>query len=72
MNSYFTELLVPSSREILAVDIVIKATLVLAAAGAVAFAPRRSSAAARHLTWCLGLGAALALPVLAISLPAWS
>jgi beta-lactamase regulating signal transducer with metallopeptidase domain len=72
MNSYFTELLVPSSREILAVDIVIKATLVLAAAGAVAFALRRSSAAARHLTWCLGLGAALVLPALAISLPAWS
>jgi beta-lactamase regulating signal transducer with metallopeptidase domain len=72
MYSYFTELLVPSPRAILAVDIVIKATLVLAAAGAVALALRRSSAAARHLAWCVGLGAAVGLPVLAIALPAWS
>ena len=55
-----------------AADIAIKATLVLAAAGAVAMALRRSSAAARHLAWCLGLGAALALPALSLILPGWS
>ena len=37
-----------------------------------ALALRRSSAAARHLTWCFGLGSALALPVLSLALPGWS
>ena len=69
MDPYFVELLARSPREILAVDIVAKATLVLAAAGAVALALRRSSAASRHLAWCLGLGAALVLPVLSLALP---
>jgi beta-lactamase regulating signal transducer with metallopeptidase domain len=72
MDPYFVELLARSPREILAVDIVAKATLVLAAAGAVALALRRSSAASRHLSWSLGLGAALALPVLSLALPWWS
>lgn len=72
MNSYFVELLAPSSREIAAVDIVAKATLVLAAAGVATLALRRASAAARHLAWCLGLGAALALPVSSLALPGWS
>ncbi len=72
MDPYFVDLLTRSPREILAVDIVAKATLVLAAAGAGALALRRSSAASRHLAWCLGLGAALALPVLSLALPGWS
>ncbi len=59
MGPYLVELLAQSPRELLAVDIVAKATLVLAAAGAAALALRRSSAASRHLAWCLGLGAAL-------------
>jgi beta-lactamase regulating signal transducer with metallopeptidase domain len=60
----------PSSS--FAADALLKATLVLAAAGASALALRRSSAAARHLAWCLGLGAALLVPLLSLALPAWS
>jgi beta-lactamase regulating signal transducer with metallopeptidase domain len=55
-----------------AVEIVAKATLVLVAAGAIALAMGRRSAAARHLVWCMGLCAALALPVLCLLLPGWS
>jgi beta-lactamase regulating signal transducer with metallopeptidase domain len=72
MRSYFADLLAPSPREFLAVDIVVKASLVLVAAGVVALTLRRSSAASRHLAWCLGLSAALALPALALALPGWS
>jgi beta-lactamase regulating signal transducer with metallopeptidase domain len=67
MRSYFADLLAPSPREFLALDIVVKASLVLAAAGVVSLTLRRSSAASRHLAWCLGLSAALAL-----ALPGWS
>jgi beta-lactamase regulating signal transducer with metallopeptidase domain/protocatechuate 3,4-dioxygenase beta subunit len=56
----------------LALDVVLKATLVLAAAGSASLALRRSSAAARHLAWCLGLVAALMLPALTLALPGWS
>ncbi len=72
MNAMFLDVLAGSTRDALAVDIAIKATLVLAATGAAALALRRSSAAARHLAWCLGLDAALALPVLSLGLPGWS
>ena len=62
MNAMFLDLLARSPRASSRLDVAIKATLVLAAAGVAALALRRSSAAARHLAWCLGLGAALALP----------
>ncbi len=66
------DLLSRSPRATLAGDIVAKATLVLAAAGVASLLLRRSSAAARHLAWCLGLAAALAIPVLSFALPGWS
>ncbi len=56
----------------LAPDVATRATLVLTAAGLAALALRRSSSSARHLAWCLGLGAALALPILCLILPGWS
>ena len=73
MNSYFTELLVPSSREILAVDIVIKATLVLA----MRLVPSRSPCAVLRLQRDTSPGVwALAprwhCPCWPFLLPAWS
>ncbi|HEU0016321.1 MAG TPA: M56 family metallopeptidase [Longimicrobium sp.] len=55
------------------VALVLKATLVLAGAAAVAFVleRRRASAAARHLVWLLAVVGLLALPVLAAALPRW-
>jgi HEAT repeat protein/beta-lactamase regulating signal transducer with metallopeptidase domain len=52
-------------------DAALKATLVLAGAALGAAALRRSSAAARHLVWTLGLLGALAAPGLSIALPRW-
>ena len=72
MLPYLAEVLAGSTPAIPAVDVVAKATLVLAAAGAVVLALRHSSAASRHLAWCLGLGAALVLPALSLALPGWS
>src|SRR5215207_7779821 len=51
--------------------IVAKSTLLLCAAAVAARALRRGSAAARHLVWCLALGAAMALPALALVVPGW-
>jgi bla regulator protein BlaR1 len=51
--------------------IVAKSTLLLCAAALAAHALRRGSAAARHLVWCLALGGAMALPVLAQVVPGW-
>ena len=72
MNPNLNDLLARSPGVAVAADVAIKATLILAAAGAVAIALRRSSAASRHMAWCLGLGAALALPILTLALPGWS
>jgi beta-lactamase regulating signal transducer with metallopeptidase domain/protocatechuate 3,4-dioxygenase beta subunit len=71
MTGYFLELFARSPREMMAVDLVAKVTIVLATAGAIALALRRSSAASRHLAWGLGLGAALVLPVFSFCLPGW-
>jgi beta-lactamase regulating signal transducer with metallopeptidase domain len=57
---------------VLAVDVAIKAALMIAGAGLVVLILRRASAAARHLAWSLGLAAALALLPLAVLLPRWS
>jgi len=52
-------------------DVSVKGTIILAVAGLLGIALRRTSAAARHLTWSLALGSLLALPILALVLPAW-
>jgi beta-lactamase regulating signal transducer with metallopeptidase domain len=46
-------------------------TAVLGAAWAGTALMRRSSAARRHLVWCVALGAVLLLPGLSVLLPAW-
>jgi hypothetical protein len=48
-----------------------KATLVLLVTAAAAALLGRASAAARHMVWCVGVAGVLALPVLAVLLPAW-
>jgi len=52
------------------VQILLKATLVLAAAGGAALLLRGSSAASRHLVWTLAVAALLALPLFSLALPA--
>lgn len=52
-----------------ATGVVIRATLLFAATGAALFALRRAGAATRHRIATLGLGGALALPVLSLALP---
>lgn len=54
-----------------ALDLVLKATLLLALTGLAAAALTRSSAAFRHLVLTLGLAGTLALPVLSLVLPRW-
>lgn len=49
-----------------------KATLVLAAAGALDGALRRSSAAARHAIWAMAFLAMLLLPALSAAVPRWT
>ena|SRR5947208_893061 len=49
----------------------LKGSLLLAIAGLGSFTLRRSSAAARHLVWRLGLASILLLPVASLLLPAW-
>jgi beta-lactamase regulating signal transducer with metallopeptidase domain len=48
-----------------------KATLLFAAAWAVAFALRKRSAAVRHQMWVAAVAASLVLPVVAPIVPAW-
>jgi HEAT repeat protein len=55
----------------LAVDVLLKGTLILGAAGVAAYFLRGTSAAARHAIWSLAFGALLALPVLQAVLPSW-
>jgi beta-lactamase regulating signal transducer with metallopeptidase domain len=56
----------------LMVDVLVKATVILALAAAASLALRRSSAAARHMVWFLAMGGLLLLPVLAVTLPVLS
>jgi beta-lactamase regulating signal transducer with metallopeptidase domain len=51
--------------------LVVKVTLVMLLSGLLALAARRASAACRHLAWTMGVGAALALPLFGLLLPAW-
>jgi HEAT repeat protein/beta-lactamase regulating signal transducer with metallopeptidase domain len=54
-----------------AIDIMLKVTVVLAAAAVATMALARASAASRHLVWTLALVSALLLPVLSLALPRW-
>ncbi|HEX2202927.1 MAG TPA: hypothetical protein VHG91_06505, partial [Longimicrobium sp.] len=54
-----------------AAQVALKATLLLAGAAGAALLLRRASASARHLVWTLSIAALLALPLLALALPAW-
>src|SRR3954471_16523962 len=49
----------------------VKGSAVLLSAATVAWLLRRRSAAARHLVWTAAAAALLALPILALLLPAW-
>lgn len=53
-------------------DMALKGALILALTGVAAAASRSASAAARHLVWSIGLGAAVALPLVQWLLPDWS
>jgi beta-lactamase regulating signal transducer with metallopeptidase domain/Tfp pilus assembly protein PilF len=52
-----------------ALGLFVRATVILAATALFLLAVRRSSAATRHRVGTIGLGAALALPILALALP---
>lgn len=52
-------------------DLALKGMLVLAVAAVASAALRRAPASARHLAWALAFAGLLALPVLALALPAW-
>ncbi len=55
----------------LAVDILLKGTIVLGVAGLATLYLRGASAAVRHAVWTVALGSLLFLPILSSSLPAW-
>jgi beta-lactamase regulating signal transducer with metallopeptidase domain len=52
-------------------DVTLKGTIVLAAAGALCLGWRRASASARHLAWFLAVVSLLILPVFSSWLPSW-
>jgi HEAT repeat protein/beta-lactamase regulating signal transducer with metallopeptidase domain len=52
-------------------DAVVKASLILGAAGLTSLILRRASAALRHLVWTLALCSALLLPIVSLALPKW-
>jgi beta-lactamase regulating signal transducer with metallopeptidase domain len=52
-------------------EIVVKSSLILCAAWALAFALRRRTAAVRHMVWTAGLVGVLVLPVVVVVGPAW-
>ena len=54
-----------------AVDLVLRATVLLALAGVIAAMLVKASAAVRHIVWTVAVAAVLALPVLVAVLPAW-
>ena len=51
-------------------DLVAKATVILAVTGLAASLLRRASAATRHFVWTLGIISALVAPALTVALPA--
>jgi beta-lactamase regulating signal transducer with metallopeptidase domain len=64
-------LILSASWPALLLDVSLKATAVLLAALLFGLAARRVSAAGRHLAWSLAVYSLLALPLLALLLPAW-
>ena len=52
-------------------DLVAKATVILAVTGLAASLLRRASAATRHFVWTLGIISALVAPALTVALPRW-
>ena len=71
MNEHFLRhWSLPAERLLLVLaDVTVKSVLVFLAAGALALALRRSSAAYRHLVWRLALGSLFLLPVLSAVMP---
>lgn len=53
-------------------QLALKATLILLVAAAASAALWRSSAAVRHMVWCVAVAGVLALPLLYAVLPAWN
>ncbi len=53
-------------------DLAWKSAMVLGLAGLITVSLRRSPAAARHLVWSLATAGSLALPLLALAIPAWT
>ncbi|HXH50359.1 MAG TPA: M56 family metallopeptidase [Terriglobia bacterium] len=52
-------------------EVLVKGTILVLVAFALGLVLRAASAASRHLVWTLALSALLALPVFALTLPAW-
>ncbi len=52
-------------------DAVLKASILLGAAGIACFTLRRASASVRHLIWTLALAGSIAVPALSLALPRW-
>jgi beta-lactamase regulating signal transducer with metallopeptidase domain len=53
------------------VEIILKTTLLLAAAGVAAFALRSSAASVRHLVWSCALAGMIVIPAMTLVLPQW-
>jgi beta-lactamase regulating signal transducer with metallopeptidase domain len=70
INSLLTDA-AGSATIALGVDTAIKVAILLALAAIVSRALWHSSAALRHLVWTAAIAGALALPILALALPAW-
>jgi HEAT repeat protein/beta-lactamase regulating signal transducer with metallopeptidase domain len=56
---------------LLAIDVIAKATFVLAMSALAAAALRRASASTRHFVWTLGMLGALIVPALSLAVPRW-
>jgi beta-lactamase regulating signal transducer with metallopeptidase domain len=55
----------------LAIDVLLKATIVIGVAGAATLLLRAASAATRHAVWSIALGCLLLLPLLPAAFPSW-
>jgi hypothetical protein len=70
MNA-LSDLVVGADGLALLVAVALKATLILLLAAGATALMRRSSAAIRHLVWCVAVLGVLALPLLSLVLPPW-
>lgn len=61
----------PAVSVAIAIDLVVKTSLILGVTAVAATALRRASASARHLVWTLGLVGALVAPGLSVVTPRW-